>query len=394
MYPFTPCPTARGPRRGQWGVAPMTQARRTATDSEGMPVTSATTRAVLSDIAGWPARGELLRELRPPVGERPGRGYRRLSLFTRVLMVNVAVLVAASAILAFTPARVPFPGGVEEGAVLAAGLIVMVVANAVLLRFSFGPLGQLVRRMRTIDLLMPGQRIPVAGGVEVRTVIEGFNEMLARLEEERRRSISRALSAQDEERRRIGQELHDEIGQRLTAVLLQLKRVAASAPEEIRPNLREAQETVRATIDEIGRLAWQLRPGILDDLGLIEALDALAQSFQDGTGLEVERRLPGELPTLDAPSELAVYRVAQEALTNAFRHADPEHVRLSLLARGGQVRLEVEDDGVGLPDDLAEDWGIRGMRERALLVGARLEIVPAVEGGTLVAFELPIARPV
>ena len=112
-------------------------------------------------------------------------GYRRLSLCTRVLMVNVTVLLLAVALLAFTPARVSFPRGVEEAAGLVGGLVAMVIANAVLLRLSFGPLGELVRRIRTIDLLVPGQRIPVAGRVEVRTVIEGFNEMLDRLEAER-----------------------------------------------------------------------------------------------------------------------------------------------------------------------------------------------------------------
>jgi two-component system sensor histidine kinase UhpB len=304
-------------------------------------------------------------------------------------MVNVAVLLVASAVLAFTPARVPFPSTLDKVGVLVAGLVVMVVANALLLRVSFGPLGQLVRQMRTVDLLMPGQRIPVAGGVEVRTVIESFNEMLARLERERRRSISHALTLQDEERRRIGQELHDDIGQRLTAILLQLKRAAGEAPQGLLPYLREAQEQARETIDEIGRLAWQLRPGILDDLGLARALDALALSFEDATDKPVARTLSPDVPKLGASWEVAIYRVAQEALTNAFRHGDPAHVHLSLLADGGSVRLEVEDDGTGLTDEFVEDWGIRGMRERALLVGARFEIESQTAGGTRVTFELP-----
>jgi two-component system sensor histidine kinase UhpB len=320
------------------------------------------------------------------------RPFRRLPLYWQVLLVNVAVLLVASAILAFTPVQVPFPGGVKRAAALIGGLVVMVIANAILLRVSFGPLGQLVRQMRTIDLLMPGQRIPVAGGVEVRTVIEGFNAMLVRLEGERRRSTGRALNAQDEERRRIGQELHDEIGQRLTAILLQLKRASTGAPEGIRPYLQEAQEAARTTIDEIGRLAWQLRPGILDDLGLVRALDALAESFEDGTGLPVERSLAAKVPKLDAPSELAFYRVAQEALTNAFRHGDPDHVKLSLALRDGHLRLDVEDDGVGVGDRLVEDWGIRGMRERAVVVGARFDIESPPDGGTRVTFELPLAQ--
>src|SRR5581483_6501543 len=148
--------------RGQWGLAPIADMERSAGESEEMPSPSTATRAVLSEIERWPVRAELLRELRP----QDGSGYRRSSLYTRVLLVNVVVLVAASAVLAFTPARVPFPSSVEKVGVL--------VANALLLRVSFGPLAQLVKQMLTIDLLMPGQRMPVSGGVEVRTVIEGF----------------------------------------------------------------------------------------------------------------------------------------------------------------------------------------------------------------------------
>jgi two-component system sensor histidine kinase UhpB len=326
-------------------------------------------------------------------GSRSGRlrprGHRRLSLYTRVLLVNVTVLTFAFALIAATPARVSFPRGVEEAAGLVGGLVAMVVANAVLLRLSFGPLGELVQRMRTIDLLVPGQRIPVAGGVEVRTVIEGFNEMLDRLEAERQRSVRHGLEVQDEERRRIAQELHDEIGQRLTAILLLLGQAVGRAPEELRPNLRDARETARATIDEIGRLVWQLRPGVLEDLGLLNALDALAQSLEDTSGVPIDRTIGRSVPELDATSQVAIYRVAQEALTNALRHGEAERVHLSLLTLDGSVRLEVEDDGTGFEVDRVEDWGIRGMRERALLVGALFDVDAATGIGTRVTLELP-----
>jgi two-component system sensor histidine kinase UhpB len=360
-------------------------------EPEAVQVPSVSGRAVLSEIAGWPVRDELFREFRITDGAGRGPRYRRLSLYARVLTINVAVLIVACAVLAFTPATVHFPIGVEEGAVLAVGLLVMVVANAALLRVSFGPLAELVRRMRTIDLLMPGQRIPIEGGFEVRAVIAGFNEMLARLEEERRRSSSRALRVQDEERRRIGQELHDEIGQRLTAILLELKRALREAPEEIRPHLQEAQEATRATIDEVGQLAWQLRPGVLDDLGLVSALDSLAGSFEDSSGLDVERTFPAVVPRLESDVELAIYRVAQEALTNAARHGHADRIRLTVEVEDGIVRLEVEDDGVGLPDGYSEDWGIRGMRERALLAQGHFEIRSRPGGGVRVTLEIPLA---
>jgi two-component system sensor histidine kinase UhpB len=334
---------------------------------------------------------------RPGGRRRPGiplrlarrRGPRRLSLYWRVLLVNAIVLVAATLALALTPATIPYPLGAKEAGVVLGGLIVMVVANAVLLRLTFGPLARLVRLMRTIDLLRPGQRLPVGGGAEVRTVIQAFNEMLERLEEERRRSSSRALTAQEAERRRIGNELHDEIGQRLTGILLQLRRAVAAAPEEIRPYLVEAQEEARATIDEVGRLAWQLRPGILDDLGLVRAVEALATTFEEHSATRVVRRLDPRAGGLGADVELAVYRIAQESLTNVMRHAGASQVELVLERTERRVRLLVADDGNGrLADELASS-GIRGMRERALQIGADLSIEAQPGRGVTVELDVP-----
>jgi two-component system sensor histidine kinase UhpB len=312
-----------------------------------------------------------------------------MSLYTRVLLINACVLVAATATLAFTPAKIPFPAGVEEAVLLVAGLGVMVFANAALLRVSFQPLRRLVALMGTIDLLKPGQRVPITGGAEVRAVIQGFNAMLDRLEAERRDSSHRMLTTQDEERRRISRELHDEIGQRLTGILLQLKRAAEMVSAEVRPGLLEAQEEVRSTLDEVGRVAWQLRPGVLDDLSLTSALDGLAASVEEHSDVKVTRRLDSHVPPLDSATELAIYRVAQESLTNAIRHANARQIELVLERRPGRVRLQIVDDGHGLTGDEMGGSGIRGMRERALLVGAKLYVDTLAGRGVSVVLDVP-----
>ncbi|CAO0827167.1 hypothetical protein SMICM17S_10722 [Streptomyces microflavus] len=170
--------------------------------------------------------------------------------------------------------------------------------------------------MTTTDLLRPTRAPEVAGHGEIAALIETFNTMLDRLEAERATSSARALSAQEAERRRVAQELHDEVGQTLTAVLLELKRVADHAPEPLRGELRQVQEITRGSLDEIRRIARRLRPGVLEELGLVSALTALITETPTPDGLTIRRQMGQELPELDAEAELVVYRIAQEALTN------------------------------------------------------------------------------
>ncbi|MFE0652953.1 HAMP domain-containing sensor histidine kinase [Streptomyces sp. NPDC059534] len=308
-----------------------------------------------------------------------------MSLYWRVFLLNASVLVVA-VLLLFGPVTVSTPVLLGEAVVLVAGLLAMLVANAVLLRIGLAPLQRLTRAMRTADLLRPGRRAPVAGRGEVADLTRTFNTMLDRLEAERAASSARVLSAQEAERRRIAQELHDEVGQTLTAVLLQLKVAADHAPDELRPELRQAQETTRASLDEIRRIARRLRPGVLEELGLHSALRSLASEFST-RGLSVRPRIDTGLPPLDPETELVLYRVAQEGLTNTARHSGASHVDLCLrLLPHGGVRLLVRDDGRGT-GRAAEGAGLRGMRERALLIGAELTVGDADGGGTEVRLD-------
>lgn len=309
----------------------------------------------------------------------------------RIFFVNAAILVAAAVALAFSPATVSFPIALTEGIVLTVGLIAILLVNLFLIRRSFAPLERLTRLMRRVDLLQPGQRVEVSGPEEVRELGAVFNEMLDRLERERHESGWDALKAQEEERRRVAQELHDEVGQALTAVMLQLGRVVKEAPDELSEELQETLETTRTSLDDVRRIARQLRPEALDDLGLIPALNALATTFAERTGLRIRRRLPADTPVLGKEDELVLFRVAQEGLTNAARHAQTETVDLSVETTDGGIVLRVRDYGVGL-DGAPAGSGIRGMRERALLVGADLTIATAPGGGTEVTLALPLER--
>jgi two-component system, NarL family, sensor histidine kinase UhpB len=314
---------------------------------------------------------------------------RAMPFVWRIFLVNSVILAAATVALAFSPATVSFPIALAEGIVLTLGLIAILLVNLLLVRRSFAPLERLTRLMRSVDLLRPGQRVEVTGPEEVRELGAVFNEMLARLERERHQSGWDALKAQEEERKRVAQELHDEIGQALTAVMLQIGRLAKKAPPDLSDELHEALETTRASLDDVRRIAKQLRPEALDDLGLVPALNALVATFADRTGLRINARLPHDVPALGAEAELVVFRVAQESLTNAARHAETSRVELALECTAPEVVLRVRDYGRGL-DGASLGSGIRGMRERALLVAGDLTIDSPAGGGTEVTLTLPL----
>src|SRR5215216_3071973 len=314
-----------------------------------------------------------------------------LPLFWQVFGANAAALLLAFVGLVFAPVTVSVPPHATELLVLGLGLLVTLTINLVLLRRAFQPLDDLADTMRRHDPLSPGERVRVEGGPIVAGLAGSFNEMLDRLEFERRDSARRALRVQEGERRRIARELHDEVGQTLTGVMLQVEGLAASIPDELRDQLDELRETARAGTEDIRRIARQLRPEALEDLGLQSALAALATSFSDQAHIRVSRHLePPRLP-LSEEQELVIYRVAQEAMTNVARHAQASAVELRLERSDNGVVLTVRDDGRGLPPVAqTSSHGIRGMRERAMLIGAGLAITPAPGHGTEVKLSIPL----
>jgi two-component system sensor histidine kinase UhpB len=310
----------------------------------------------------------------------------------RVFATNAAVLTVATLVLVVSPATVSFPIALTELVVLGAGLAAMLALDLALLRHAFGPLRRLTAVMRGVDPLRPGGRAVVgASDSEVAELTAAFNEMLDRLEIERRESARRALSAQEAERRRIARELHDEVGQVLTAVVLQLDRVHARAPGADRGDVAQAREAVRTSLEEVREIARRLRPEALDDLGLSSALATLTNEVARSAGMGMERILAPAIPALSTEEELVVYRVAQEALTNAVRHGGARRAWVQLDARDGKAELVVRDDGAGFDVGATpEGAGLRGMRERAVLIGAALDVTSIPGAGTTVRLGLAV----
>lgn len=318
------------------------------------------------------------------------RGDVSLPLFWRVCLINGVVFALGTAVLAFSPATISQQPLWSEVGVLAVGLVVIVVVNGLLLRSVLLPLDRLATAMDTVDLREPGTRLDEAGAGPAGRLVTGFNGMVDRLEAERASSTARALGAQEAERQRIAQELHDEVGQSLTAVLLDLKHASDQAPPEVATVLEGARATTRTSLEEVRRISQALRPGVLADLGLLNSLSSLASDFTSRTGVPVNRGFNPGLPQLSPDVELVVYRVAQEALTNVARHAGASSVALGLCRRGDLVELTVTDDGTGGPvATTGAGAGIQGMRERAQMVGGDLAVRSPTDGGTTVRLRVP-----
>jgi signal transduction histidine kinase len=204
--------------------------------------------------------------------------------------------------------------------------------------------------------------------------------------------VQRIVGGQEQERRRLSRELHDETGQALTSILLGLKALEETAGTERFPAaLAELREQVVATLQDVRRLAVELRPKALDDFGLVPALERLVGTFAEQTGIETHLESRLQEARLASEIETVLYRVVQEALTNVVKHARAEHVSVLLHAKPGRVAVVIEDDGRGFAaDTLSGDGiGLVGMRERIALVGGRLELETSEGRGTTIVVEVP-----
>jgi two-component system sensor histidine kinase UhpB len=322
-------------------------------------------------------------------------GSTRMSLLWWVFISNAAVMVIACLLLALTPMTISAPIAVDQLALLFAGLAALLGLNWMLLRRVLRPLVRLAEVMTSVDPNRPGQRLPAidARSSEGVALATAFDDMLERLERARREAARTALAAQEAERLRVARELHDEIGQTLTAVIIGAERAASGDRLVDADELVRVADAVRDSLDEVRRIARELRPEALDDLGLVNALIALSSRVDAAARPRVVRQLQGKLPPLSSDVELVVYRVAQESLTNAVRHAGADTVTVTLIADHERLELRVADDGKGMPTDLPEGTsGISGMRERALLIGGELTIRPRAGGGTEVRLIVPLSQ--
>lgn len=322
--------------------------------------------------------------------DREHMSWSRLPVFWQLFIPNALILAVAGIGLMFLPITVSEPILVREGLIVTAGLAAMVVINVVAMRRAMAPLQRLASAMAVVDPLAPGRRIGgIEGSPEIEQLALAFDEMAQRLEAERRNSTGLMLEAQERERLRLARELHDELGQALTGVMLALSHTARQSPPGVQPALHELRDEVRHLSVDVGRIVKRLRPEALEDLGLRSALATLADRLSYQAGIVVRRRLDRPLPKIRRETELVIYRVAQEALNNATRHSEADLVELRLQRHGECLELTVRDDGKGL-DGAAPHSGIQGMRERAVLVGAELHVGTRPAGGTEVCLRVPL----
>jgi len=213
-----------------------------------------------------------------------------------------------------------------------------------------------------------------------------------RLETEVRRLQSAARHTEEEERRRIGRELHDEAGQSLLLLRLQLEMIGRDAPEPLRPRLREAAAVAERTVAELRRIIAALSPAVLERLGLRPALRQLASSFRKLHPASLRLRVAGPVEAVSTSLQQIVYRAAQECLHNVAKHSHAAAVNLSLQTADKFIRLTVSDDGAGFRTTAAAkpaSFGLAGMRERALLAGGTFTVRSAPGQGTAVVLKLP-----
>jgi len=330
---------------------------------------------------------------------------RKPSLAAQILAVN-ALLIATTTLAGIAATRVSVDDvvGQRQTAVLAAGILCAVLVNGLVLRRRFAPLERLIEVMERIDLARPGLRASVpsdADSADVVRLYRAFNRMLARLEDERAQTAAAVLQGQEAERARLARDLHDECNQALTGVLLRLQASAQDAPATLRSELQETKELATAAMEELLRLARELRPAALDDHGLQAALRSQLERFTDGWGVPARLRVFDDLSDLAEHEQTVVYRVVQESLSNVARHAHASCVVVEIGRDHGRPVVRVVDDGRGLApaSDRHSGIGLVGMRERARLAGGRLDVHPTPGGGTTVELRLdrdlwsPATRP-
>lgn len=296
-------------------------------------------------------------------------------------------------------ARLTFTLLALTGGILVAGLVVAYVLATLFTR----PLARLAEAARAVGRGELSQQVAIESRDEVGRLAVAFNAMTEQLrqkEEDRTRLLEKVISAQEEERKRIARELHDEAGQALSSLMLGLKHLEETCHDDsVKGKAAELRGLAADTLDRTHDLALELRPSALDDLGLVAALERYVKDFAEKHQIDLDFHaadLQGK--RLPVQEETALYRIVQEALTNVAKHAEARNVGVLLEERDGTVVVIIEDDGKGFDAEAvlaragqSRRLGLMGMEERAALVGGRLTIESRPGAGTAVFVEVPMA---
>jgi two-component system sensor histidine kinase UhpB len=297
---------------------------------------------------------------------------RRPTLITQLLAIN-SLLIGVTVLATSAAGRLDHSAPSERGQywVLVSGILATVLVNGLVLRRRLAPLQAIIETMEHVDLSEGGLR--ASGQADTEEVVRlhaAFNRMMDRLELERTEAADAVLRAQEDERARLARDLHDEVNQALTAVLLRLQATTAIAPPELAAELRETQAVATQAMGELRRLAHELRPTALDDHGLAAALRSQVDAFGAKAQIETRLQLGGDVDDFREDEQLVVYRVVQEALSNAARHADARHITVTVRRKGARGVVQISDDGRGIDPQAIRGHGLAGMRERARQAGA------------------------
>ena len=338
-------------------------------------------------------------------GASSGRRLLGLPIFYKVLIANSLIVVGGAVV--GTTLTLLSTGNTEHLPALvtlfaSTGTLLSVVINWVVLRAAFRPIAALEKAADQVRRGNFHVRAPTVlfSDPNLDALTATFNAMLDTvvLYQNRLRELSlRVLSAQEEERRRIARELHDDTAQRLTAQLIWLKTLEDRGGVADQHVLGELIRQTASALESIRAIAQELRPPVLDDLGLSAAIEGLAAQQRQRFGLPVSVTVRGQRRRLDPALELALYRIAQEALTNVAKHAQANQAQVVLSFDDQAVTLEIRDDGCGFdtsqPPPHGSGLGLFSMRERAQLVGAELSLVSRPGHGTLVHVTAPLKPP-
>lgn len=328
----------------------------------------------------------------------------RVPLLYKILVANSLIValgaVAGTLLTVWHVSTYPDDPHIELIALFAgAGLGLSFIVNFAVLRLALTPL---TRLQSGVDGVRDGNlttrvRIGRLDDEQFVRLIETFNQMLATIAEntqELRKLSQRIIEAQEEERQRVARELHDQSGQSLTTMLVRLRLLERSEDAaQARLHVQELRKLTAQALEEIRRIALELRPKILEDLGLCEALAWRADELNASAAVRASLQTSGMDHRLSRELELALYRVAQEALTNIARHAQAKTAQVSLRQVAGQVTLSIVDDGAGFDAEAVlahpSGLGLAGMRERLALVGGSLQVQSTPGQGTVLIASAP-----
>lgn len=322
----------------------------------------------------------------------------RIPLFYKILLANSAIVglgaVAGTVITVWHVRR--YPGDIHYELIIffaLAGLVISFFVNRWILQRALEPLGRLQEAVNQVREGQTNVRITLGSVSDEQfdRLAETFNRMLVEHErhtQQMQQLPRQILQAQEEERQRLARELHDEAAQALTSLLVHLRLLErAHEPEKAQQQVQKLRDLTAQALEEVRRVALDLRPTILDDLGLGAALEWRVDEFTQASGIQAKIQMDGLEQRLPRDIELVFYRVGQEVLSNVVRHAHAQNVTISLRRENGDLSLEVIDDGVGFSSPSTPSHGLRGlgllgMRERLAMINGGLTIESAPGRGT------------